>query len=343
MSRLFYIAVIWTGMSTCVMAQYGAAPSGSPQYGRSQYGAELVPASYERLPAYGSPESTCGPPQQYPVASCNAPEPNYYYNPSCDAPQPTCAAPQPTCSAPQPTCGVPRKCNCTNCCPPQNPKNPPRAPQEQPPQGYFAAPPQNGTVAGGSNTVAVEGFALHFPSMTFKLPTLQLPTLTRMRTPPRMYVDQAQAPYVDYSAAPAAAPFAVQRTPNRAPINDVESNPPPKAPSNNCGAPAPNCAAPYPRCDAPSPNCTAELERRILQREQQMAQLERQIVRLGNTMERLIEQTNQVPRNQTMGIRPITYEERACMPTLLPISTPARTTAPAWADFDQCRRLPPVF
>ncbi len=274
-------------------------------------------------------EMNCGPPAVTLPPTCGAPEPG------CGAPG---YYPSPNCAAPEPQCRAPQQCYTQPCCPPRNPTQPPRAPQQQPPQGYFAAPPQNGTVAGGSNTVAVEGFALHFPALTLKLPTVQLPSLTRVRTPPRMYVDQAQAPYVPYASAPAAAPFAVQRMPGNpasAPENDEDE--PARAPSDKCGSPAPNCAAPAPRCDAPAPNCNAELEQRLQQREQQIARLEEQMMRLGNTMERFIEQSNRPPQTRPVAIQAANYEE----PARLQLGGRPMNQA-GWGN-DELRRLPPAF
>ena len=318
MKRLILTAIIWSGATTLCLGQY------EPTAGQTAYYAP-APASCN------APNVSCDTPARYPNPNCNAPEPN------CNAPNypsTSCAAPELQCCNREKYCH-PQQC-CKPCCQPQSPTQPPRAPQEQPPQGYFAAPPQNGTVAGGSNTVAVEGLALHFPSLTLKLPSLQLPTLTRMRTPPRMYVDQAQAPYVPYSSAPASAPFAVHRMPENNPSNAPNSpeNNPQKSPGN-CSSPAPNCAAPSPSCNAPSPNCNAQLEQRIQEREEQIARLEQQMLRLSNTMERFIDQSNQMPR--PVRVQPVHYEE----PALL--QTADANLAPLQAVNGELRRLPPVL
>src|SRR5687768_15981127 len=93
---------------------------------------------------------------------------------------------------------------CQKCCP-KKPCAPPQQapPQQAPPQappGYFAAPPQSGPVAGESQSVGVEGFAIHFPAMSLKLPTLQLPSVFRMRHNPRMMLEQSNAPFVQAPA-----------------------------------------------------------------------------------------------------------------------------------------------
>lgn len=93
-------------------------------------------------------------------------------------------------------------------------RSPAAAPANAPPQqapGYYAAPPANGTYAGASNSVGVEGMALHFPAMSLKLPTLQFPSLFNLRTPPKMLMAPGQAPYIEHQQPKGVgAPVAVQ-------------------------------------------------------------------------------------------------------------------------------------
>lgn len=97
-------------------------------------------------------------------------------------------------------CGYPsrRPAPCPQCCQhvhvnvPQPQATPQAVTQDA---GAFAAPPRSGTTFGASQGVGVEGFGLHFPAMSLRLPTLQLPSLVRYRTPAYMRLESANAPH----------------------------------------------------------------------------------------------------------------------------------------------------
>lgn len=106
--------------------------------------------------------------------------------------------------------------------------------------GVFAAPPASGTVAGESNAIGLNGPALHFPAMSLRMPTLQLPSLTRFRSGARMRIDAAEAPFVAQGQAPmfAAAPVPAMSTPLMAPMAVAPSPSPvvspPAQPASDC-------------------------------------------------------------------------------------------------------------
>ncbi len=106
--------------------------------------------------------------------------------------------------------------------------------------GVFAAPPASGTVAGESNAIGINGPALHFPAMSLRMPTLQLPSITRFRSGARMRIDAAEAPFVSAGQAPvvAAAPMASMNAPLMAPLAAVPSQTlavgPPAQPASDC-------------------------------------------------------------------------------------------------------------
>lgn len=119
---------------------------------------------------------------------------------------------------------------------------PPQAPpQQQPPAappGYYAAPPQSGAYAGPSNSVGLEGLAIHFPAMSLKLPTIQFPNFFAIRSNPRMFVEAAQAPYVQQMPVVQGAPIAVQSVPMSFPPQTPQQQPPVQQPPPPLGAPA---------------------------------------------------------------------------------------------------------
>jgi hypothetical protein len=99
-------------------------------------------------------------------------------------------------------------------------------------------------IAGESESVGLSGGALHIPSISFRLPTIQLPCFTRYRREAHMVMDTTEAPFVlerrrEYSieagpeiagilerapAAPERAPEAVKQ-PEKQPC--APSSPPP--------------------------------------------------------------------------------------------------------------------
>ncbi len=87
-------------------------------------------------------------------------------------------------------------------CPEQQPTGVEESAQRPPaaPQGVFVAPPRSGVTEEGNRSYGLRGFALHFPAMSLRLPTLELPTLARYRSNARMRLDEATAPFVPQAA-----------------------------------------------------------------------------------------------------------------------------------------------
>lgn len=106
---------------------------------------------------------------------------------------------QTNCGRPQ-SCAVPCTQSCTQTCPPTPSVQPPLPAGAAGEAGAFAAPPRTGTAVGESRSLGVEGFGLHIPAMTLRMPTLQLPGFVRYRREPRMLIDAAEAGYVRNTA-----------------------------------------------------------------------------------------------------------------------------------------------
>jgi hypothetical protein len=178
-------------------------------------------------------------------------------------------------------------------------ESPPAMPQESPPAaptGQYVAPPLSGPAFGGSQGFGIEGPALHFPSLSLKLPTLQLPSLVRIRHHPRMLLDAAQAPYVEQTPTSiplAAVPAVMMPSPQQQP--QVQQQPPQPSPS-----PQEDLLPPTPQFDRDGPiqrgvpqrdfspkfgSTTWELNERLQQREQDMLRIEQQIARLQQALE----------------------------------------------------------
>jgi hypothetical protein len=106
-------------------------------------------------------------------------------------------------------CGYPTRCRqpCANCAPrycirvPQQiqmcqPK-PAEAGSVPPQQGGFAAPPRGGTAQGEANGLGFEGMAIHFPAMTLRMPSVQMPTMHRFRRNAQMSLPETIAPFLE--------------------------------------------------------------------------------------------------------------------------------------------------
>ncbi len=86
---------------------------------------------------------------------------------------------------------------------PDEETTPETAPEAGPgggPGGVFQAPPRTGTVVGPTRSIGVRGLALHFPELTLRLPTLELPSLSRYHSGSRMEIESAVAPFVSQPA-----------------------------------------------------------------------------------------------------------------------------------------------
>ncbi len=74
---------------------------------------------------------------------------------------------------------------------------PPGAPRSVQPAGAFVAAPRTGRVEAPTRTFGLRGLAIHFPAMTLRLPSIELPTITRHRSGARMLVEASTAPYIE--------------------------------------------------------------------------------------------------------------------------------------------------
>jgi hypothetical protein len=112
-----------------------------------------------------------------------------------------------------------------------SPLESPAAPPAEAPAGYYAAPPAAGTHAGAANSFGIEGMAIHFPAVSLRFPSLELPCIFHTRRQPKVLLDSAQAPYVQQQQPVAVgAPVAVQAiAPSEAP--PVEAPEPLEAPT----------------------------------------------------------------------------------------------------------------
>lgn len=61
----------------------------------------------------------------------------------------------------------------------------------------YVAPPRTGTEVGESRAIAINGMAIKFPAMRLQLPSIELPSVSRMRQKAHMRIDSATAPYVE--------------------------------------------------------------------------------------------------------------------------------------------------
>lgn len=229
---------------------------------------------------------------------------------------------------PQTQCG-------RDCIPPRQPMAPQQQPVPQQAPGYFAAPPQNGPVAGESRGVGLNGFAIHIPAMSLRLPTIEFPSLFRVRRNPHMMIDAAQAPYMQYAAVAQATPMQQQAltptTPPQAPIPPQAPEPPP-APPNRPQPPAytppqrqqceplPPPVPTHLRCDETfSQNGSdAYLRQQLMERERQIQALQSQVDQLSQVTQRLVEMNRgQQPQNHQ------------AQPNLRLVSTPLESAQPA--------------
>lgn len=135
----------------------------------------------------------------------------------------------------------------------------------------FAAPPQGGQISGESNAIGIRGLELHFPEMRFALPTLQLPSLVRIRRNPEMQIDGGRAPLVggaaatygqiaaggNVQAAPAAATAPAQPPAEQTP--PAATAPARRRPTTTAPASAPKRCAPA-RCAPASEEETHDVE-----------------------------------------------------------------------------------
>jgi hypothetical protein len=73
---------------------------------------------------------------------------------------------------------------------------PEAGPAAAPGPGYFAAPPRFGRAVESGRGVGLRGFAIHFPELSLRLPSIELPTIARYHSAARMELEAATAPFV---------------------------------------------------------------------------------------------------------------------------------------------------
>lgn len=197
-----------------------------------------------------------------------------------------------------PVCEAPRRV-CEPRCESPPPAAPPAAPPSAPP-GYYAAPPQNGVLQGASSSIEMEGAALRFPALEFKLPSLRLPSFSKIHQNARMHIEEARAPYVQQPPVAYGAPIAIQ--PVAAPPQaGPPSSGPPQAPPHQ----PPDCNAPRyapPNCDAAA---IQNLEQQLRFRDQKIAELDRQIGRMTMSMERMAQVVDRLLPVSTTSMKPM--------------------------------------
>lgn len=64
------------------------------------------------------------------------------------------------------------------------------------PGGVYAAPPASGTTQSSSESFGIRGLALRLPELKLELPSIELPSLYRVRHGRKMRIDAADAPFV---------------------------------------------------------------------------------------------------------------------------------------------------
>jgi hypothetical protein len=171
------------------------------------------------------------------------PHPCYAAGSACDRPPP-CGPAQP--GVPQPPCAPPQQIIVRVpeqvCAPPAKP--PLGAPA---PQGMFVAPPQTGTVYGAAESTVLRGAAIHLPSISIRMPSLELPSVQRTRQDARMELDRASAPFM-----PMSGPMVNQQSAFTTQLTAPQGN----YGAQNYGAPGQNLGAPGQNLGAPRQNPT---------------------------------------------------------------------------------------
>jgi hypothetical protein len=152
-------------------------------------------------------------------------------------------------------------------CVPQCAAPAPAPPAPAPPAGNFLRGPATGQAAGESRSMGLRGFTLRIPAITVATPTLELPSLFKLRRDAEMHFDSStgpltSAPVHEFGTLPAAP----------APV------PAPVAP-----APAPVYYTP-PACAVPAAGCTTDARSRELDAKiAELERLQREVVTLRDT------------------------------------------------------------
>lgn len=264
-----------------------------------------------------------------------------------------------------PTCDCPRcsaerepedcvKKPCDRCVPKQPPTPPDREgppTQDNPPpmlgpRGSYVAPPRSGVAVGESRALGLNGMAIKFPAIRLEMPSIEFPSVSRMRRSAHMRVDAATAPFVEEAGYAAYDQYAARGY----------------AYDQGGAVQAPRSAPP--ERDAP-PSCSksrdansdreAEFEQRLKRLDEAEKCLREQMQRLQDCLEGL-----DAARGGTaggaldVGPKPEYQEGRQFTPTrIAPVAeydvTPVQQSAyvargtPYRAEAQSIRRLPPAI
>ena len=188
--------------------------------GGAQQPMELPPHAFEQLqtpalfggqqlpPKANMAEPLPSPPQpspMYPPPAHPAPRPAGPSMPwrlpptHCDEPGPVGHPP-----APPAPCPPKRQVHHIYLQPEQQPAEQPAvSAPSQLPAGAFVAPPQSGAVVEEQNSLGIRGLRITFPSLTFELPSIELPHWIRRGRAAHMELAGGTAPYVAGAGQPA--------------------------------------------------------------------------------------------------------------------------------------------
>lgn len=73
----------------------------------------------------------------------------------------------------------------------------PGAPEsDDEPEGGYQQPPPTGAMQGPESTIGLGGGEIEIPAIKLKLPRIRFPSLSSFRSPPKMILDEAVAPFV---------------------------------------------------------------------------------------------------------------------------------------------------
>jgi hypothetical protein len=187
------------------------------------------------------------------------------------------------------------------------------AANEQPENsGTYVPNTPNGAVRGGSNTLGINTGAIRIPAMTLALPTIHLPSLSRIRRGPAMLVDEQEAPYVEGPVADVDA--TVRKTGRKESASEKESPAPesggevdrtPEAGSEPEDAPRcnPPCVPAVPREGCLTQNGGAS-DAQVARLEAQMAVLQQAVTQLVQVQVQANAAAAQQQRSQAVPAMP---------------------------------------
>lgn len=205
------------------------------------------------------------------------------------------------------------------------------------PEGTFVPGPANGAVRSGSTTLAVNPGVIRFPSLTLALPSIQLPSISKVRREAAMLVDEQEAPFIrgrvaDFDATLTRNPDE-EGSPEPPGDPEPESDPGDAPPENfdhqNCPRCYPPCVPPTPREGCVTRNGDANAE--------QVARLEAQMAMLQKAVAQLVEvQTNGVAtRQQRLPAAPASSSDAGAAPV-----RPAARSQRRDAELDESAEAP---